>query len=212
VTNIIPTGSHTNIVKLYNDLNSNLHFYFFGKEFLNIFSPKSLVYCLLDPRFKELNFLPFEDPLYDEANQLLLNMIHNLDKVPEVQSNIVVEAEKYTKIYGTSTSSKNTTCQICHQYKSLPQASILENPHSWWQKNEQLYPLHATLARKFLSRPATSVPCERMWSEAGNIVSEKRSSLDKDSVCMLVVSEHNLRELERFGHPFTWKMVNTIDL
>jgi len=181
VTNIIPTGSHTCT-------------FIFGKEFLNIFSPKSLVYCLLDPRFKELNFLPFEDPLYDEANQLLLNMIHNLDKVPEVQSNIVVEAEKYTKIYGTS------------------QASILENPHSWWQKNEQLYPLHATLARKFLSRPATSVPCERMWSEAGNIVSEKRSSLDKDSVCMLVVSEHNLRELERFGHPFTWKMVNTIDL
>jgi len=65
-------------------------------------------------------------------------------------------------------------------------------PRDWWKLNLDKYPAHAKLARKYLGRSATSVPCERLWSDAGMIVSDKRSALDKDSVSMLLVTEHNL--------------------
>ena len=53
--------------------------------------------------------------------------------------------------------------------------------------------LLATLARKYLAPPCTTVPSEiRLFSTAGNIVNDKRTRLDAEKVEMLLFLNKNM--------------------
>ena len=48
---------------------------------------------------------------------------------------------------------------------------------SWWQERKEEYPYLFKAVRAMLCTPATSVPCERIFSEAGYISRAKRSRI-----------------------------------
>lgn len=50
-------------------------------------------------------------------------------------------------------------------------------PFKWWNENRSRLPVLADVAREFLSIPGTSVPSERLFSKAGDVIRKKRSSL-----------------------------------
>ncbi|CAG8677841.1 13048_t:CDS:1, partial [Cetraspora pellucida] len=52
------------------------------------------------------------------------------------------------------------------------------NPLTWWHTNQHEFLNLAKVAQKFLSFPATSVPSERLFSKAENILTKKRNRLD----------------------------------
>lgn len=71
-------------------------------------------------------------------------------------------------------------------YCSLPcLADKNSDPLQWWIQHAETFPNLATLARKYLCIPATSVPSERLFSSARNIVSAKRNSLKPAKVNQL---------------------------
>jgi len=198
-----PLGIKPCIQTVYNKLHANIEHYFFGKDFLNIFSAKSLVYCLLDPRFKHLTFAP--QPEIEQARQLLVNMHSSIYIDKSIPEKVIETDQKLQLLYGSVSNSRVVSSQqMIDSYYHEPQADLTVKPTDWWRANKTTYPFLAKLAMKFLSRPGTSVPCERLWSEAGLIASDLRSSLDPDSVCMLTFCEHNLRELKKIGKPFIW--------
>ena len=51
------------------------------------------------------------------------------------------------------------------------------DPLIWWQANQYRFPLLASIARTYLASPPTSVPSERVFSTAGDVISEHRSRL-----------------------------------
>jgi hAT family C-terminal dimerisation region len=57
---------------------------------------------------------------------------------------------------------------------------------AWWKQHKQMLPVLFRLARKYLAIPATSIPTECVWSDAGNIVSSKRTQLTGERVGKLV--------------------------
>ena len=61
----------------------------------------------------------------------------------------------------------------------------------WWSKKSLFYPHLARLAKRYLCVPASSVPSERIWSLAGNIVTKKRAALLPENIDMLVFLNHN---------------------
>lgn len=62
-------------------------------------------------------------------------------------------------------------------YLRSPIVPIKENPLLWWKKNSAVYPSLAKVAEKFLGVVATSVPSERLFSKAGQTVSQQRNRL-----------------------------------
>ena len=49
------------------------------------------------------------------------------------------------------------------------------DPLKWWKENETRFTYLSKVAKKFLCIQATSIPSERLFSAAGNIVNKKRA-------------------------------------
>ncbi|XP_052227776.1 E3 SUMO-protein ligase ZBED1-like [Dreissena polymorpha] len=77
------------------------------------------------------------------------------------------------------------------QYKLMNQISIESNALDWWKKNCIQFPLLASVAKQRLCIPATSVPAERVFSSAGDIVTAQRASLAPELVDMLLFCKKN---------------------
>ncbi|CAF4948117.1 unnamed protein product [Pieris macdunnoughi] len=65
------------------------------------------------------------------------------------------------------------------------------NPLEWWRINQQIYPNLAKLAKIKLNAMASSVPCERLFSVAGNILTERRSRLGSRKLEQLLFLQQN---------------------
>ncbi|XP_061591545.1 E3 SUMO-protein ligase ZBED1-like [Cololabis saira] len=63
----------------------------------------------------------------------------------------------------------------------------------WWKDQVDL-PLLSKLARSYLSIPATSVPSERVFSTAGDIITAERSRLLPEHVDQLIFLKKNLKK------------------
>nr|XP_055035499.1 E3 SUMO-protein ligase ZBED1-like [Misgurnus anguillicaudatus] len=77
-------------------------------------------------------------------------------------------------------------------YRKETPISLTACPLEWWRVNSHRYPLLSTLAKSYLSVPATSVPSERVFSVAGDIVNAQRAQLLPDNVDMLIFLKKNL--------------------
>ncbi len=67
------------------------------------------------------------------------------------------------------------------------------DPCQWWaNEGKKRFPLMHQLAAKYLAIPATSVPSERVFSAAGEVISKKRNRIGDDNARMLTVLHGNL--------------------
>lgn len=78
-------------------------------------------------------------------------------------------------------------------YKELPAISLASDPLLWWKENLYKFPLLSCMARKLLCIPSTSVPSERVFSAAGDIVSSQRANLKAKTVDMLIFLKKNMK-------------------
>lgn len=67
-----------------------------------------------------------------------------------------------------------------------------ENPLDWWKKHATLFPNLQEEAKRFLCSPASSVPSERLFSKAGELVSHRRSCLKDTHVDMILFLNKNM--------------------
>ena len=65
------------------------------------------------------------------------------------------------------------------------------NVYQCWNNNQNSFPILSRITRKYLSIPATSVPCERLFSDAGNLVTSKRTRLGHEVVNQLLFVKRN---------------------
>ena len=68
------------------------------------------------------------------------------------------------------------------EYKKEQPINASENPFTWRSHHSDRYPSLSTMAKKYLCIPATSVPAERVFSTAGDVVTAQRSQLKSEHV------------------------------
>uniref|UniRef100_A0A1A8V2R8 Chromosome undetermined SCAF9096, whole genome shotgun sequence, Uncharacterized protein n=1 Tax=Nothobranchius furzeri TaxID=105023 RepID=A0A1A8V2R8_NOTFU len=78
------------------------------------------------------------------------------------------------------------------RYLAEGNISRQEDPLTYWGNRKTSYPHLFHLALQFLCTPASSVPCERVFSKAGEIVSKKRNRLNAKTLDKLIFLNKNL--------------------
>jgi len=74
----------------------------------------------------------------------------------------------------------------------LPYLNVNENPIPFWKNHSAVLDPLTEVALKYACIPATSVPSERIFSKAGQIVSQRRNRLSPKNVDILIFLNKNL--------------------
>ena len=84
------------------------------------------------------------------------------------------------------------------RYAKLGNIKVKDDHLTWWVNHRDSFPVLTQLTRKYLSIPATSVPSERLFSDAGNHISAKRTRLAPDLVNKFLFLKRNSVHFKMF--------------
>lgn len=151
----------------------------------------------LDPRFKDLKCLP-----RGEREGVWTSVEALLRKEPNRDTPEPTEEpakKRSLLLFNSDSESEDEEGAIrpnmaLSRYRAEPRISETDCPLQWWSTHAGAHPHLSALARKYLGSPATSVPCERLFSLAGNIVQKKRAALSSENVNRLVCLSNWLKE------------------
>ena len=157
------------------------------RRFLNMESHHVLsASTLLDPRFKKLGFVDMgaaeqrtrrlTDEIAGEASVWLEEANSTEEASEEAEGLWCAFDQHVADVTAKRTSTSNSVIEM-RQYVQQKMIGRKESPVLWWKENCYNYSRLQFLAKKYLCIPATSVPSERLFSKAGQLVSARRSRL-----------------------------------
>ena len=76
-------------------------------------------------------------------------------------------------------------------YLEQPNIKRIENPLMWWENNTTIFPFLSKFAKKYMSIPGTLVPAKRVFSKAGELISQRRSVIKPKHVNMMLFLNKN---------------------
>src|SRR6266542_2979416 len=198
--------------KVQNNIYNALIFYW------NIPNELGLMAALLDPRYKNLDFVKDED----ERQQIIQKLRDEYNKINNEPANSQeeIQLEPVSPEEGSSRSYKKyqqlrlmkyknkqqvlndeSTAKVdkIAEYLAMPLAMETEDPLEWWKAHVQIFPNLSKLARKYLVIPATSVSSERLFSDAGNLINAQRTRLNTNLVGKMLFLKRNMNVMNVFA-------------
>ena len=154
---------------------------------------------LLDPRFKKIPFL--NQSSVQQMTRMIVSDASTLaephdpaeqhQSTTDANSNKAVNSvwEVFEQQVAASTSNRSTGISAFTQLDQYFKAPIIDrknDPLQWWRDNSHVYPAIANVAKVYLSTVATSVPSERIFSKAGELISAKHNRVKPKNVNTLL--------------------------
>lgn len=176
-------------------------------RFADIESNKLYVMAtILDPRFKQRVFSTASSAalakqmLISEYEALSLSVVTDTSSTQPTKRSRVDKAEsvlwQYCDEIIENTSSESSASQsidmILDNYLKEPNEPRHSSSLIYWKKYHTACPILSSLALKYLSSPSSTVASERLFSQAGNILTESRNRLSPDRLDMLLFLNRNL--------------------
>uniref|UniRef100_A0A3Q2CX90 BED-type domain-containing protein n=1 Tax=Cyprinodon variegatus TaxID=28743 RepID=A0A3Q2CX90_CYPVA len=154
----------------------------------------------LDPRFKKLQFLSDErrnqtfECIAEEAAQLKEQRVETppVSKKTKVLDDLFGDSFSTEDQCARKKTSKELANDEIRKYRDIASLSLGGKVLQWWKAHQAEFPLLADLAQTYLCIPGTSVPSERVFSTAGDIVRSERSVLSSEHVDQLIFLKKNL--------------------
>jgi zinc finger BED domain-containing protein 1 (E3 SUMO-protein ligase ZBED1) len=148
---------------------------------------------ILDPRFKKLHFekalaaataITRIDSLMKQNTKLLQNITNtlNIDMVKEYDSVWSFHDQLVTK----HNTNKNEDLTELRQYLNQSVVERNRDPLQYWISVKETFPMLYKYGLKYVSILGTSVPSERIFSQAGDIKTDERSRLTGEHLNMLL--------------------------
>jgi hAT family C-terminal dimerisation region len=165
----------------------------------------ALVATFLDPRFKHFNWTTKGN--LTEAQCLVKILYEKLKidlNIPDDDIEGILDSDKdhmaddhfFHELEGVPTQAEEED-EVAY-YIKLEAIKVKDDPLEWWLKNRSRFPVLAQLARKYLAIPSTSVPSERLFSDASNHISAKRTRLSPDLVNKMLFLKRNSSHFDIF--------------
>lgn len=160
---------------------------------------------VLDPRFKSLNHIKPEerDQAFEYARNAVIQHHRRYEDADEAEptsqpsstvTNSTVLDSLFGEIFTQNSDTRGVEDEVQQEltsYQAVPALNINDNPLDWWAANQPKFPHIAKLTKSILTVQATSVPSERVFSTAGDVVSEKRSRLLPEHVNSIIFLHQN---------------------
>ncbi|CAG8658958.1 9372_t:CDS:1, partial [Ambispora gerdemannii] len=161
-----------------------------------------LLATILDPRLKSLVSLPIDfgeksrKVLKNEYNRLVatLQPEQTTHMMPAHQSRNNGSSNAFFAVIFQPPQESQSVREEVYTYMDnivTPQATPDINPWEWWAEHEKKFSILAIMTHKYLSIPAISVLSERLFSDARNHYSPKRSRLSPSVVNKLLFVKRN---------------------
>ncbi|XP_063791772.1 zinc finger protein 618-like [Pseudophryne corroboree] len=162
----------------------------------------------LDARFKDLKCIPRAER--GEGWALVTNLLKEQRFVAEKPVEATTSEPPNKKLALLAASSEADSEQeedsvenSVRRFRAEPTISTESCLLEWWSKHAGSHSRLASIAQKYLATPATSVPCERLFSLAGHIVQKKRVSLSSENGDHL--SQRSLSSVTNTSGPYLAK-------
>jgi len=145
----------------------------------------NLLATILDPRVKSMGNKEEEEELlrkyYEEYQENFLpTPIESRTASPtpfdESPSNPIYKPKLFSIFEQNQPKASNEV----EEYLKEDKIPFEQCPFNWWLNKKLKYPGLAKMARIFLAIPATSTSSERLFSDAGNLLTSKRSKMDSE--------------------------------
>jgi hypothetical protein len=184
------------------------------KEIISELPEEAYIASLLDPRCLD-TFIPADlrQDKWNRLNELLAEFPDDPAEVPAVDGHVAEPPRparpgtrsqpltpppklSYEDIMKKKLVARGADRATEKPYRELQPLGFAErvNILKWWKANESVYPRHARLARRYLAIPASSAPCERLFSTGGRVLEKRRATL-KPSTARAIVFLHDNRHL-----------------
>lgn len=148
---------------------------------------------VLDPRFKKIHF---ESALAASSAISRINDYIKKGTVQKMYEKVPVQSTEINDLWSFhdhlvatkadyNAHSENVSFEI-RQYLSQPVIPRYENPLKYWSSMKLAFPSLYKLAIKYVSIIGTSVPSERLFSQAGDIKTDNRSRLSGEHLNKLL--------------------------
>ncbi|KAM9307434.1 E3 SUMO-protein ligase ZBED1-like [Pholidichthys leucotaenia] len=170
---------------------------------------------LLDPRFKTIGFRS-QDKAQNAVQRLTAECAVLMRYTPDTSTdhpstsaapqpaaptgqtpsstgfNLWKSLDEQTTMARTHRNSTADATVEVQRYMTDPPLDRCEDPLTYWKEHKNIYPHLFSLAKQYLCTPASSVPCERVFSKAGEVVGKKRNRLSPKTAEKILFLNKNL--------------------
>ena len=191
------TNSSTISSPFCQELTTQMATRFAGIEEKNVLA----IATLMDPRFKKIPFSSdsaierMKQRIISDASAFAQALAEPATAQQDLENSAVPTENPVWEVFdeqaalSTSRSRNNPNINALselEQYFKLPILPRKEDPLLWWKQNSHVFPMLQSVACVYLSTVATSVPSERLFSKAGELVSAKRNQIKAKNVDMML--------------------------
>lgn len=162
-----------------------------------ILSEDYLLSTILDPRIKSMNNKVEEEEIlykkyeeYKENYQPTPSESRASSPTPS-ESSVILNPIYKPRLFSIFENNQPRASNEVEEYLKEDKISFNQCPFNWWLNKKDKYPILAKMARIYLAIPAASTSSERLFSDAGNLLSAKRSRINSELFQHIVFLKKN---------------------
>jgi len=158
------------------------------KYYPTLVTAEVLIPSILDSQFKSLDFVSSEQKIMTEQH---LHQLFKQEKEKQNKASNTPNTSETPDVSNNSRSRKRKTLMErlakdsvaaapdneVSEYLQMHEIPIKSDPLIWWNEKKDKFPILSNLAQKYLAVSATSTASERLFSDAGNLLTNKRTCM-----------------------------------
>ncbi|CAG8774517.1 38862_t:CDS:2 [Gigaspora margarita] len=159
-----------------------------------------LVATLLDPRTKKMiSFTSREREKarmklrdeFEKLQRLIISSNSQLEQKTLPIASEIIQNSFFESIFGVQDHEDIAPLDEVIRYLDLAPIDYNTNSWQWWNNYKSEFSILSILARRYLCIPVTLVLCERLFSDAGNLIISKRTRLGSNIIGKMLFLKRN---------------------